>query len=227
MRLGDRLIDLFPGCVLCLRPDQEYCATQDRKRRLGNTFVHFNFLDRSGKVAIPNDLPPDFVVLREIEFYDRLTRRIVELMESKNPECQPEADHLLLAALHAVRFRAGQSVLDDTQRERSEAINATQRFIRDNPGKFFSVAELADRVGYCPNYLTRLFRKIVGMTPKEFCIRVRLEHAQTLLSQSRMGIEQIATALGYSDVFFFSRQFKQRIGLSPATWRARGEHKSI
>jgi AraC-like DNA-binding protein len=221
MQLGDQWVDLFPGCALCLRPGHAGYATSDPKRLLGDTFIPFDFLDRRGKLTIPDELPPHYVVLQEIDNYNGQTKRIVELMDTNHPECRAEANLLMESVLHAMRFCAAQPILNGAQREQNEAVNATQRYIRNNPGKLFSVAELADRVGYCPGYLTQLFRKFAGMTLKEFCIRVRLEKAQMLLSQTHLGIEQIATDLGYANAFFFSHQFKQRIGVSPARWRAR------
>jgi transcriptional regulator GlxA family with amidase domain len=46
-------------------------------------------------------------------------------------------------------------------------------------------------------------------------LQVRLERARTLLEETSMPIGQIAHALGYEEVFLFSRQFKQQYGYSP------------
>ena len=99
---------------------------------------------------------------------------------------------------------------------------AAARYIRENPGQLFSIESLAERFHCSTDHFSRLFRQIVGVTPKEFCIRARMERAQTLLRESAMSIEQIASGLGYADVFFFSRQFKQRTGSSPLRWRKLG-----
>jgi len=52
-------------------------------------------------------------------------------------------------------------------------------------------------------------------------LRLRLERAVTLLRESSQTISQISDALGYRDVGFFSRQFKQKMGFSPAMFRKR------
>jgi AraC family transcriptional regulator of arabinose operon len=52
-----------------------------------------------------------------------------------------------------------------------------------------------------------------------FAIRQRVQRAQQLLRGSSMQISEIADALGYVDVYFFSRQFKQATGVSPSTYR--------
>jgi len=63
---------------------------------------------------------------------------------------------------------------------------------------------------------------VTGETPKDYMIRARLERAATLLRESSQTIGQIADALGYRDAGFFSRQFKQKLGFSPARFRCRG-----
>ncbi|MFA5264210.1 MAG: AraC family transcriptional regulator [Opitutaceae bacterium] len=96
------------------------------------------------------------------------------------------------------------------------------RHIRENPGRIFTVSELSRLASYSTDHFTRIFTRIAGVGPKEFCIRVRMERAQQLLLESTMSIDQIASALGYADVFFFSRQFKQQFGMPPRRWREKG-----
>jgi transcriptional regulator GlxA family with amidase domain len=109
--------------------------------------------------------------------------------------------------------------MSGTRKDHHDAIWAAARYIRENPGQLFSVEALAERFHCSADTFSRLFKEIVHVTPKEFCIRTRMERAQTLLRESAMSIEQIASVLGYADVFFFSRQFKQRLGTSPLRWR--------
>jgi len=61
-----------------------------------------------------------------------------------------------------------------------------------------------------------LFAQAAGMSFRAFVLQARLQRARTLLDETTMSIGQIAQALGYEDVFLFSRQFKQQYGHSPA-----------
>jgi transcriptional regulator GlxA family with amidase domain len=53
----------------------------------------------------------------------------------------------------------------------------------------------------------------------KFVIRARLNTARQLVRETNMKLARIAVELGYSDVCFFSRQFKQRFGRPPSDFR--------
>jgi YesN/AraC family two-component response regulator len=56
---------------------------------------------------------------------------------------------------------------------------------------------------------------------KTFLARARVERACQLLAESTMNVSQIAETMGYSDIYFFSKQFKQFVGESPLRYRNR------
>ncbi len=58
------------------------------------------------------------------------------------------------------------------------------------------------------------------MTPGEFVIASRMEHACRLLRFSTQSIGSIAETLGYRDVYFFSKQFRARMGVPPTSYRS-------
>jgi len=81
---------------------------------------------------------------------------------------------------------------------------------------------MASQAGYSPDHFSRLFKRILGISPQAHAIRVRIDRARQLLIESSLTISQIADALGYDDVFFFSRQFKARTGQTPGQYRQSG-----
>jgi transcriptional regulator GlxA family with amidase domain len=116
------------------------------------------------------------------------------------------------------------------QQERSSELAEVARQIREQPGELFEVRALAERVGYSVDHFSKLFAQAIGCSPKEYAIRARIDRARLLLRDSAMTLGQIAHALGYADVFFFARQFKQRTGKTPGQYRrpssrvGRGSH---
>jgi len=209
--------DVSPGSMFCLQPGRRYQGRHDPQHRLGVCYVHFDFVPRP---PAAKDWPPHLVRVSDIDFYERLLKRIVSLQQSGDRSSRREAAIYLQGVLESLHRSALQPALSGTLREHHDAIWAVARHIRENPGQLFSIEALAVGAGYCADHFARLFRQIIGQTPKEFCIHHRMLRAQTLLRESALNIEQIAAALGYADVFFFSRQFKQRFGMSPTHFRS-------
>lgn len=98
-------------------------------------------------------------------------------------------------------------------------VGQIMRLIEQRLSKPVSAAELADTSGYSRQHLGRLFRKVLGITPMQYQQHLRLERAQQLLREGTLTVAAVAHALGYDDPYFFSRQFKKHIGLSPTDWQ--------
>lgn len=81
--------------------------------------------------------------------------------------------------------------------------------------------EVARRVGIGYAALRKLFREQTGLSMKEFMLRSKLRRAKELLAQSQESIESIASAVGITDPFYFSRLFRRYEGLSPRAYRRR------
>jgi len=82
-----------------------------------------------------------------------------------------------------------------------------------------SVAETARRLGVSRRRLERHFQQAVGMAPTLACKIMRLEHAEFLLRQSNQSVTEIAAATGFCDSSHFVRAFRERCGITPATFR--------
>jgi len=79
--------------------------------------------------------------------------------------------------------------------------------------------ELAQVAGLSPNHLLRTFRQLCGQTPHQYIIMRRLERAQNLLQHTDQSVTDICYAVGFHSLGSFSRLFRDRIGVSPDTFR--------
>jgi transcriptional regulator GlxA family with amidase domain len=91
--------------------------------------------------------------------------------------------------------------------------------IRESPGRVPTIAALAKRAGYSVDHFSRVFLKVTGARPQDYAISARIDRARQLLSESNLTIGMIAEALGFRDIFFFSRQFRQKTGQTPTEFR--------
>lgn len=68
------------------------------------------------------------------------------------------------------------------------------------------------------SYFQKLFRKVYGVSPVKYLIRLKINHACELLRLERYTVTQIAQLCGFSDVYYFSRQFKSYMGITPTAF---------
>lgn len=101
-------------------------------------------------------------------------------------------------------------------REHAEKIAPAVELIRE---KFLTdelrISELCDAAGISESYLKRLFHEKYGVSPKQYMIRLKINHACELLRLGRYTVTQVAELCNFSDVYFFSRQFKEYMGITP------------
>jgi len=94
------------------------------------------------------------------------------------------------------------------------------RAIRDRLDANVSLDALATRAGWSPFHLHRAFRRMVGETPKQYTLRLRLEGAAARLLASDDSIVEVALAAGFTSHEVFTRAFRRHFGRTPAAYRS-------
>ena len=79
----------------------------------------------------------------------------------------------------------------------------------------FSIEELSREVGYSNMHLYRKIKALAGQTPSQFIRTIRLKRAAALLSKESDNVAQIAYSVGFSNLSYFNKCFKQQFGTTP------------
>lgn len=107
--------------------------------------------------------------------------------------------------------------------EEGKRINPTVAAVQGYVDQYFyldiSLAAIADMYHYNEKYLGALFKKQVGMTFHNYLNERRLLRATTLLKHSNDSVLTISVRVGFNNVTYFNRLFRERFGITPGEYR--------
>lgn len=99
------------------------------------------------------------------------------------------------------------------------------RMLHEHPDRAWTLEELAKRAGMSRTLLVNRFTEHLGVAPMTYLINWRMQLAARMLTDRRMTLSRIASAVGYDSEAAFSRAFKRCTSLSPGLWRTRNRSK--
>ncbi|MET9271343.1 AraC family transcriptional regulator [Kribbella sp. NPDC003557] len=205
IELDGRHEELRPGVCAVFRPGDAPRATHDPHRRLLVFGMHFE----TTETAAPDPRWGE-VLDRELlgvlaRTSDASYRRGDSLGRHQAELCLEQLVALIWDAVHHPGRSATDAPVDEIARQ-----------LRQDPGRDWTVAEMAHRASLSRAQFTRRFVTQLGMSPAQYLIQARIDRAHQLLTESGMTVTETAAALGYTDVPYFSRQYKQRTGRTPS-----------
>ena len=103
--------------------------------------------------------------------------------------------------------------------EEDERIKKMLSMIRENYSEKITASMLADAVHISERECYRVFRKILGITPGEFLVSIRLQKAQELLWNTDQSILEIALETGFGTGSYFCKIFKENHHITPNQYR--------
>jgi AraC family transcriptional regulator, arabinose operon regulatory protein len=100
-------------------------------------------------------------------------------------------------------------------------IGRTIEYMREHLNEPLRAATLAGVANMSlPHYFAQ-FKRVIGSSPIDYLIKLRMEHARQLLEQTSWSVKEVAVSLGYDDPLYFSRVFKSVNQTAPSDFRAR------
>jgi AraC-like DNA-binding protein len=102
----------------------------------------------------------------------------------------------------------------------SAVVKRAVAYLQQHHHRALSRQEIARAVGVTENYLSRIFREELGLSPWDYLNRYRVKQARELLRTGYGNISAIASRVGFDDPAYFSRVFRQQVGVSPRSYRS-------
>lgn len=231
---------LRPGDVIVLRPQVWHFYAQPRDLTIINCLIDGKLIHRFGSLLAqvstafelfsrrpihPRDEPP--VVLHATPaagkaILDRLDLMMHERRERRDGWRAAVTVHLMevLIATARLALPQEQSAQTTTPATRAEqAVFDAVAYVEAHFDETIQLRDVARRVHLSEGHLSRSFSRRMGMGLIEFVHRLRAEEACRLLRSTQDSIADIAGAVGYDEVAYFSRCFRSQIGVSPRAYR--------
>ena len=101
----------------------------------------------------------------------------------------------------------------------SESIRTLLTFIDFSYSTRLSLSNLANKLNVSPSYLSKRFKKELGISLFEYITKVRIEKSKSLLKDKNISIVDVAIRSGFEDQAYYARTFKKIMGLTPTQYR--------
>ncbi|MFV0527656.1 MAG: response regulator [Lachnospiraceae bacterium] len=98
-------------------------------------------------------------------------------------------------------------------------IQIAKEFILKHFNENIKLEDVAEQIYLAPTYFGVLFKKEEGESFSSYLTSVRIEKAKELLHDVSYNISEIANAVGYQDKRYFSKLFKDQVGVTPKEYR--------
>ncbi len=154
-----------------------------------------------------------------------LLMEIIRLQEKKPAFYRVEKSICLLEFLTALaknadRLLDGEAVQDrELDEETVSKVYAACSYIGEHIDQDISLADAAGVAGFTPNYFSRIFREVMGITFVEYLMHERVKKAQTYLGDSSYSVTEAAFLSGFKSISSFNRIFHRIKNCSPSEFR--------
>ena len=98
-------------------------------------------------------------------------------------------------------------------------IRIAKQYIQKHFNEAISLESVSAEAGFNPAYFSTVFKKATGTNFMDYVKAVRIENAKDLLARTRMDVASVAQAVGYTDIKYFTRLFRQLTSLTPSDYR--------
>lgn len=110
-------------------------------------------------------------------------------------------------------------LMEENQSKKEDPIDTALNLIHSQYMTPLTVQQMADSVHLERTYFSKIFSEKMGISPRQYLIEHRMKQAKTFLSLG-YSVTTTAFSIGYSDIYIFSKIFKQRFGESPSCYQS-------
>lgn len=208
------VIKIEEGSIIVLFPNEWHRYKPNEETGWTELFIGFNgkfvsnFIDQ---IDINKKNPVIKVGINE-HFLESFTR-VFELAKSEQTSFQLIASGVLLRLLGLINASIKEAELSNDRI--SDIISKIRYIIRENIEIDLNMQELGNQYNLSYSYFRKMFKKHTGISPKQYHLQLKLYMAKEMLLTTDKSVKEISIDLGFQSSSYFSRIFKQKMGIAP------------
>ncbi|MGE5557282.1 MAG: AraC family transcriptional regulator [Bacillota bacterium] len=203
---------IAPGYIFFSRPreNHEFVLTGKKPTLF---FCYLRFKIDAGEKELLDSVGRRFSLQGFLKIgvhYRYLFEEIVRKFNSGQADLKNAAAHKLHAFLYE---------LSANTPPRDERLEKALGLMQQNLSSPIDLDKVIREVGLNKSYFIRFFKSKMGITPVKYMIKLRMDTACYLLAQTDLPVYRIAEQLQFYDEFYFSKKFKEYMGVAPKEYR--------
>jgi AraC-like DNA-binding protein len=190
--------------------------------KLVTDFIHFD-AENAGrtlkKLALPLDRP---FYMADSSFIASCIHQMLHETRLKELYWEDLLDWQLSSflALLSRSFAASKRNVSMSMRrlELQKSFDLLREELQKSPERTWRVKKMAATLRLSEPYFKALYKSFFAISPIEDLLGVRMRYACHALLNNASSVKEVAQACGFNSVYYFSRKFKERMGLSPRAY---------
>jgi two-component system response regulator YesN len=100
------------------------------------------------------------------------------------------------------------------------SVASAMSYVESNYVEQLRMSTVAKLCNLSPFQFSRSFKREHGLTFRDYMVKMRIQRAAQLMTESRMSVTDAAFQVGFNDCSYFARMFRRELGVCPSVYRA-------
>lgn len=229
LKIDDKIVTFQKGDCMILYPNvKHYFFTTEEKAVLIQLEFRFDiFPQMTPDLALKQNFlflyqllthSQKLIKIRNNTEMNRIINKAVRELNDKRTNFEI-LTRLYFAELFILISRELDKQLAFENRKSNLLTEITLQYIHSNYNQKVEFEKLAKNSGVSSRYLRMNFKKSIGVSPVAYLVEYRINRAVELLKDQSLSIKEIAFDTGFVTQQYFSKRFKENIGITPNEYR--------